>query len=196
MPAPLPPDQLTIIRTLLSKGDNAGAIKVYAEATGATAAEAKTEVTLLASRYGLIGTQLPDLFVRRTPAKPAPPAPAPEPAAPSAPPAPAPVAQQAANVPLEPAPAPAPAPAAPVPPPPPAPAPVAPLPRAVPAPAPAAPVQAAPPAGVPKPQASPVSTPQPAPAASTPSTKKSRWGCSSVVVLFGGIAGVAWWVLA
>jgi hypothetical protein len=180
MPAPLPPDQLTVVRNLLAKGDTAGAIKVYIEATGATQAEAKTEVNHLATRYGLIGTQLPDIFMRRTPAapKPAPPAEAPE-AAPSTPPAPAPVAQQAANVPLEPL-APAPAPAAA-----PAPAPRVPVPKAAAAPA-RAPAKAA---------ASPTSTPQPATATSTPGAKKSRWGCSSVVLLVAAGVGIAWWVL-
>lgn len=178
MPAPLPPDQLSLIRNLIAKGDTAGAIKAYAEATGATPTEAKTEVTHLATRYGLVGTQVPDLFVRRTPPKPASAAPVEEPAAPAAPaapPAPAPVAQQAANVPLEPAPAPTPAPA----------------PKPVAAPAPARAVVSAP-----KPQAGRASSPQPAPAASTPSTQKaSRWGCSSIIVLFGGVIGVTWWIL-
>src|SRR4030095_11592801 len=98
--APLPADQLTIIRGLLAKGDSAGAIKVFMEATGATETEAKTEVTNLAVRYGLVGAQVPDIFVRRTQPKPAPPAPTEEPAPPAAPPAPAPVAQPAAHVPL------------------------------------------------------------------------------------------------
>jgi hypothetical protein len=194
MPAPLPPDQLTIIRNLLANGDTAGAIKVYSEATGATPAEAKSEVNNLASRYGLVGAQLPDLFVRRTPPPPPKSAPAIEkPAEPTMPPStPAPVAQQAANVPLEPAPAPVPPPA-PAPARPPTPVPVSPDPEAVAA---ARPTQAAPPVSVPKPKASPVSSPKPQPAASSPSTKKSRWGCSSAIVLFGGVVGIAWWALA
>jgi hypothetical protein len=55
MPAPLPSDQLNIIRNLIAKGDQAGAIKVYIEATGSTQAEAEEEVTNLATRYGLVG---------------------------------------------------------------------------------------------------------------------------------------------
>jgi hypothetical protein len=180
MPAPLPPDQLTIVRSLLAKGDTAGAIKVYMEATGATQAEAKTEVNNLATRYGLVGTQLPDIFMRRTPAPPKPAPPAETPAAPATPPAPAPVAQQAANVPLEPI-APAPAP---IPPPHPAPAP-APIPKA-----------AAPQSVRARATASSVSTPQPATSTSAPSARKSRWGCSSVVLLVAVGTGVAWWMLA
>ena len=170
MPAPLPADQLTIIRNLLAKGDTAGAIKVFIEATGATQAEAQAEVNNLATRYGLVGAQVPDLFVRRTPPTPAQAAPAEAPAAPAAPPAPAPVAQQAANVPIEPV----------------APGPL----RTAPAPA-RAPVRA------PRVVARPASTPQPAASKSTPSTQKSsRWGCSSVVLLVVGAAGVVWWFLA
>lgn len=191
MPAPLPPDQLTIVRNLIAKGDTAGAIKVYIEATGATEAEAKAEVNHLASRYGLVGTQVPDLFVRRT-------APTPKPAppveVPPTPAVPAPVAQQAANVPLEPVP-PAPTPVTPLVPAAPAPTPVPAAQAPTPAPAPA-PAQTTPTVSVPKATARPASTPQPAASASTPSTKKSRWGCSSVLVLFGGVLGVAWWALA
>jgi hypothetical protein len=187
MPAPLPADQLTIIRNLLAKGDTAGAIKVYIEATGATQPEAQTEVNHLATRYGLVGSQVPDLFVRRTPPKstpaPSPEAPAAPPAPPPvAPPAPAPVAQQAANVPIEPAP-PAPVPVRP---------PATPVPKAVPTPK-ATPV----PARTPRAVASPASIAQPAASKSTPSAKKpSRWGCSSVILLVVGIAGAAWWLLA
>jgi hypothetical protein len=198
MPAPLPPDQLTIIRNHLAKGDTAGAVRVYMEATGATETEAKAEVNNLASRYGFVGAQVPDLFVRRTPPPPpksaqpveAPPAPVAPPATPATP---APVAQQSANVPIESAPAPVPAPA---PPPAPAPAPVtiSPDPEAAAA---AAPAPAAPPVSIPRPAAS-----QPSPAfrlsaeASSPAAKKSRWGCSSVIVLSAGMLGVAWWVFA
>jgi hypothetical protein len=186
MPAPLPADQLTIIRNLLAKGDTPGAIKVYIEATGATQSEAQSEVTHLATRYGLVGSQVPDLFVRRTPPKPAP-ATSPEaPAAPAAPPpaappAPAPVAQQAANVPIEPVP-PAPVPLRP---------PATPVPRAVPAPKAVPAPRAAPvPVKVPRAVASPASK-------STPTGQKSsRWGCSSIFLLLVGAAGVAWWFLA
>jgi hypothetical protein len=190
MPAPLPAEQLTIIRNLLAKGDTAGATKVYIEATGATESEAKTEVTHLATRYGLVGSQVPDLFVRRTPPKPTP-APSPgapaAPPAPPAPPAPAPVAQQAANVPIEPVP-PAPVPVRP---------PATPVPRAVPVPKAVPAPRATPvPVKVPRAVASPASTAQPPASRSTPTAqKKSRWGCGSVILLVGGIAGVAWWVL-
>jgi outer membrane biosynthesis protein TonB len=174
MPAPLPPDQLTIIRNLISNGDMAGAIKVYVEATGATEAEAKTEVNNLASRYGLVGGQVPDIFVRRTPPPPKPAPTAEAPTAPVPPPAPAPVAQQAANVPLEPAPVPAPKPATP-PPPPPA----------------STPVRASTPT-----VSGQAATPQRAAKATTPAAKKSRWGCSSVFLLLGAGAGLVWWFIA
>src|SRR6478735_5199181 len=81
MPSPLPPDQSTRVRGLVFKGDIAGAIAVYMEATGATQAEAEAEVNKLASQYGMgSGSGLPQMFARRSPA-PTAPAPAGEPAA-------------------------------------------------------------------------------------------------------------------
>ncbi|ETK02627.1 hypothetical protein N425_03245 [Tannerella sp. oral taxon BU063 isolate Cell 2] len=127
-----------------------------------------------------------------TPAKPAPPASAP-PAAPAVPPpAPAPVAQQAANVPLDP-PTPAPAP-----PPEPAPAPVTPPPAAPAKPAMPIPArtQSASSFSIPKGTASPEAVPRLSLEGSNPIPKKSKWGCSSVIVLLGAAGGVVWWALA
>lgn len=136
MASPLPPDQFSLVKELLSKGDTNGAIKVYMEGTGTDLTEATTLVHRLAARQAMVDNNLPDLFVRRGPGgAPVNPAPAPAPTAPPAPvaapaPAPAPVVKPLPPV-APPPPPPAPAPVIPPPPvaaPRPAPAPVAPPP--------------------------------------------------------------------